>query len=160
MRVHAIQTGRVRIKASNTKSRRIGPRANPAAVHPRNLAPAQTLHWRDWYSLQSWRARAKHQLREHPLCTLCDEQGRVTPATIAGSQRRRGERLRRSAYRRPIAKTKRVTPTPINTGPTTPQTLVMFGSWNTCRTNSDMAVMKKPFMTQSVADHCVSQLRH
>ena len=62
--------------------------------------------------------------------------------------------------RRPISKTKRVTPTTINTEPTAPQTLVRFGSWNTCRTNSDIAVMKMPFMTQSVADHCVSQLRH
>ena len=70
------------------------------------------------------------------------------------------ERLRRSAYRRPISKTKRVTPTTVNTGPTVLQTLVMIGSWNTCLTNSDMAVMKMPFMTQSVADHCVSQIRH
>ena len=73
--------------------------------------------------------------------------------------RRRGERFRVSAYR-PISKTKRLTPTTINNGPTAPQTLVKFGSWNTCRTNSDMAVMKMPFITQSVADHCVSQLRH
>jgi 5-methylcytosine-specific restriction enzyme A len=50
---------------------------------PRNLAPAQTLHWRSWYSLQSWRTRAKHQLRLEPLCALCAEQGRVVPATIA-----------------------------------------------------------------------------
>lgn len=62
--------------------------------------------------------------------------------------------------RRPISKTKRVTPTTINTEPTAPQTLVKFGSWNTCRTNSDMAVMRMPFMTQSVADHRVNQLRH
>jgi 5-methylcytosine-specific restriction enzyme A len=50
---------------------------------PRNLAPAQTLPWRDWYSLQRWRTRAKHQLRLEPLCALCAEQSRVTPATIA-----------------------------------------------------------------------------
>jgi 5-methylcytosine-specific restriction enzyme A len=52
-------------------------------MHPRNLNPAQTLKWRDWYSLQSWRRRAKHQLSIEPLCALCQEQGRVTPATIA-----------------------------------------------------------------------------
>jgi 5-methylcytosine-specific restriction enzyme A len=49
----------------------------------RNLAPAQTLHWRSWYSLQRWRARAKHQLRIAPLCALCLKQNRITPATIA-----------------------------------------------------------------------------
>jgi hypothetical protein len=49
----------------------------------RNLAPAQTLHWRDWYSLQRWRTRAKHQLRIAPVCALCEEQGRIVPATIA-----------------------------------------------------------------------------
>jgi 5-methylcytosine-specific restriction enzyme A len=55
-------------------------------MHKRNLAPAQTLHWRSWYNLQSWRTRAKHQLMTHPLCVLCEEQGRVTPATIADHQ--------------------------------------------------------------------------
>jgi 5-methylcytosine-specific restriction protein A len=50
---------------------------------PRHLAPAQTLPWRSWYSLQRWRTRAKHQLQVKPLCALCEEQGRVTPATIA-----------------------------------------------------------------------------
>ena len=49
----------------------------------RNLAPARTLPWRSWYSLQSWRRRAHHQLRLKSLCALCAEQGRVTPATIA-----------------------------------------------------------------------------
>jgi len=49
----------------------------------RNLAPAQTLPWRSWYSLQRWRTRAKHQLRVAPLCALCEEQGRIVPATIA-----------------------------------------------------------------------------
>jgi 5-methylcytosine-specific restriction enzyme A len=52
-------------------------------MHARNLAPAQTLHWRQWYSLQSWRTRAKHQLRLDPLCALCREAGRLVPAAIA-----------------------------------------------------------------------------
>ena len=52
-------------------------------MHARNLDPARTLHWRSWYSLQSWRRRAKHQLAAHPLCALCEEQGRIIPATIA-----------------------------------------------------------------------------
>jgi 5-methylcytosine-specific restriction protein A len=49
----------------------------------RNLAPAQTLPWRSWYSLQSWRRRAKHQLSIAPLCALCEQAGRIIPATIA-----------------------------------------------------------------------------
>jgi 5-methylcytosine-specific restriction enzyme A len=56
----------------------------------RNLAPAQTLPWRSWYSLQRWRTRAKHQLRVAPLCALCEGQGRVTPATIADHHPRHG----------------------------------------------------------------------
>jgi 5-methylcytosine-specific restriction protein A len=52
-------------------------------MHARNLAPAQTLHWRAWYSLQSWRRRAKHQLTTAPLCAVCEGQGRLTPASVA-----------------------------------------------------------------------------
>lgn len=45
--------------------------------------PAQSLPWRSWYSLQRWRRRARHQLREHPLCASCLKANRVTAATIA-----------------------------------------------------------------------------
>jgi len=53
------------------------------AMPARNLAPAQTLPWRSWYSPQRWRTRARHQLQVKPLCALCEEQGRIVPATIA-----------------------------------------------------------------------------
>jgi 5-methylcytosine-specific restriction enzyme A len=43
----------------------------------------QSQPWRTWYSLQRWRARAKHQLSIEPLCALCLAQNRITPATIA-----------------------------------------------------------------------------
>jgi 5-methylcytosine-specific restriction enzyme A len=49
----------------------------------RNLAPAQTMPVRAWYSLQRWRTRAKHQLRVDPLCCLCRAKGEITPATVA-----------------------------------------------------------------------------
>jgi hypothetical protein len=39
--------------------------------------------WRDWYQLQSWRNRAKAQLREHPLCAICLAESRITPAVLA-----------------------------------------------------------------------------
>jgi hypothetical protein len=45
--------------------------------------PAETMPWRSWYSLQRWRRRAKHQLAIEPLCAICLERGRTTPATIA-----------------------------------------------------------------------------
>jgi 5-methylcytosine-specific restriction protein A len=45
--------------------------------------PASSLHWRQWYSLQRWRRRAKHQLQIEPLCAQCLKQGRLTSATIA-----------------------------------------------------------------------------
>ena len=48
--------------------------ANPAtAKDPR----------RTWYSLQQWKTRRAHQLRAEPLCAICMEQNRVTPATVA-----------------------------------------------------------------------------
>ena len=47
--------------------------SNPAAQRP----------WRTWYSLQIWKNRRAYQLRVEPLCRLCMEQGRITPATIA-----------------------------------------------------------------------------
>jgi 5-methylcytosine-specific restriction protein A len=49
----------------------------------RALAPAQTMKVRDWYSMQRWRRRAKHQLRAEPLCCLCKAKGEITPATVA-----------------------------------------------------------------------------
>lgn len=45
--------------------------------------PEQSLPWRDWYSLQRWRRRAKYQLQTHPLCASCLKAARVTAATIA-----------------------------------------------------------------------------
>jgi 5-methylcytosine-specific restriction endonuclease McrA len=52
-------------------------------MHPRNLAPAETLPQRSWYSLQSWRRRSAHQKRIEPLCRMCLAEGRVTSAQIA-----------------------------------------------------------------------------
>jgi hypothetical protein len=48
--------------------------ANPAAAKD----PRKT-----WYSLQQWKNRRTHQLRIEPLCRLCMEQNRLTPATVA-----------------------------------------------------------------------------
>ena len=48
--------------------------SNPAAVkEPRRV----------WYGTQLWKNRRAHQLRVEPLCRLCMEQGRITPATVA-----------------------------------------------------------------------------
>jgi hypothetical protein len=45
--------------------------------------PATMLPWRSWYSTARWKKIRSHQLREHPLCQWCLQQGRVRPATIA-----------------------------------------------------------------------------
>jgi hypothetical protein len=47
------------------------------------LSKAQDRGWRDWYQLERWRKRAKHQLRIEPLCRYCRARGVVQPATIA-----------------------------------------------------------------------------
>jgi len=36
-----------------------------------------------WYSTAKWQRRRAHQLREHPLCALCEAKGLPVPATIA-----------------------------------------------------------------------------
>jgi hypothetical protein len=38
--------------------------------------------WRKWYALNRWRRLRLHQLRKEPLCRMCAEEGRVTPAEI------------------------------------------------------------------------------
>jgi 5-methylcytosine-specific restriction enzyme A len=43
----------------------------------------QTAPWREWYGLQRWKRRARHQLKVDPLCAGCLAKGKVTPATIA-----------------------------------------------------------------------------
>jgi 5-methylcytosine-specific restriction enzyme A len=39
--------------------------------------------WRDWYQLERWRRRRRHQLRVEPLCAMCLKLSKVEPATIA-----------------------------------------------------------------------------
>jgi hypothetical protein len=36
-----------------------------------------------WYCTASWQRRRAHQLHVEPLCRLCFEAGRVTPAVVA-----------------------------------------------------------------------------
>ncbi|OPY74936.1 MAG: HNH endonuclease [Syntrophorhabdus sp. PtaU1.Bin153] len=36
-----------------------------------------------WYHTSRWRKRRARQIVEHPLCAMCEQQGRVTAATIA-----------------------------------------------------------------------------
>ena len=40
-------------------------------------------HIHRWYCTASWARRRAYQLRVEPLCRLCLEVGRVTPATVA-----------------------------------------------------------------------------
>src|SRR5262245_11306583 len=40
-------------------------------------------HIHRWYCTASWARRRAHQLMIEPLCRLCLEAGRVTPATVA-----------------------------------------------------------------------------
>jgi 5-methylcytosine-specific restriction enzyme A len=39
--------------------------------------------WDRWYQCARWERLRAYQLREHPLCAICAQQGIVTPATIA-----------------------------------------------------------------------------
>lgn len=39
--------------------------------------------YRKWYNLPMWRARRAAQLSAEPICTRCQKEGRLTPATVA-----------------------------------------------------------------------------
>jgi 5-methylcytosine-specific restriction endonuclease McrA len=39
--------------------------------------------YRALYKTARWKRRRAAQLRGHPLCAICEAQGRVTPATVA-----------------------------------------------------------------------------
>jgi 5-methylcytosine-specific restriction endonuclease McrA len=43
----------------------------------------QTGRWHHLYNRSTWVRRRKAQLREHPLCAMCEARGMVTPATVA-----------------------------------------------------------------------------
>jgi 5-methylcytosine-specific restriction endonuclease McrA len=38
--------------------------------------------WHSWYNQVNWLRRRAHQLRVEPLCRLCAQEGRLTPATV------------------------------------------------------------------------------
>jgi hypothetical protein len=71
-------------KASAHGSLAGGPTFYLPFVCPHQIVEVLTLSERvPWYGWQRWRKRARHQLREHPLCAMCLQQGIVVPATVA-----------------------------------------------------------------------------
>src|SRR5262249_53706994 len=53
-----------------------------------------------WYCTAGWQRRRAHQLLVEPLCRLCLEAGRVTPATVADHvEPHRGDLTRSSSVR-------------------------------------------------------------
>ena len=53
-----------------------------------------------WYCTAGWQRRRRHQLHIEPLCRLCLEAGRVTPATVADHvEPHRGDLTRSSSVR-------------------------------------------------------------
>lgn len=46
----------------------------------------QSVHHKEYqylYQSRRWKALRKQQLNKHPLCKICKEEGRLTPATVA-----------------------------------------------------------------------------
>jgi 5-methylcytosine-specific restriction enzyme A len=49
--------------------------------------------WRRWYFTPQWRALRAAQLAREPLCRMCHDMGRQSPATVADHRRpHRGDR--------------------------------------------------------------------
>jgi 5-methylcytosine-specific restriction protein A len=46
------------------------------------MPPHQTGQWHYLYGRSTWVRRAKAQLRENPLCSMCLSRGIISPATI------------------------------------------------------------------------------
>jgi len=45
--------------------------------------PTSTRPWLGWYNKVRWAKRAKHQLKQHPLCVMCMQEGMITTAKVA-----------------------------------------------------------------------------
>lgn len=43
--------------------------------------------WRYLYGTAAWRLVRRAQLREHPLCEKCQQQGLLTPATVVNHRK-------------------------------------------------------------------------
>lgn len=46
---------------------------------------------RTWYKSKAWKARRKDQLKAHPMCQACDDEGVTRMATIVDHYPRHGE---------------------------------------------------------------------
>lgn len=42
----------------------------------------QARRYLPWYSTKAWQSIRLHQLSHHPLCAMCEQEGRITPATV------------------------------------------------------------------------------
>jgi 5-methylcytosine-specific restriction protein A len=43
----------------------------------------RTADWSRWYGTPRWKRIARRQMRAEPLCRMCKEEGRISPATVA-----------------------------------------------------------------------------
>jgi hypothetical protein len=49
----------------------------------RNQRSKAAEKYRNLYWTPAWRAMSKHQLAVEPLCCMCQDEGRIVPATVA-----------------------------------------------------------------------------
>ena len=55
---------------------------------------AVLLPYRAWYGTTRWKALAQRQLAMHPLCVMCEQEGKVVPARICDHiQPHRGDEI-------------------------------------------------------------------
>jgi len=47
-------------------------------------------HEKNWYHTPRWRKRRAAFLSAHPLCVLCEERGKITPATVVDHKKPHG----------------------------------------------------------------------
>jgi hypothetical protein len=51
---------------------------------------AATYAWRGWYKTKRWYAQRARQLRDHPVCVMCEADGFDVAATVCDHVERHG----------------------------------------------------------------------
>lgn len=57
------------------------PNLKPKAARSTRRSP-KAEEYRRWYKTARWQRLRAQQLRSHPLCEMCEADGRLTPATV------------------------------------------------------------------------------
>ncbi|WP_409839528.1 hypothetical protein [Brevundimonas sp.] len=73
-----------------------------ASAGRRDDRSAEALEYRRLYKTRRWQRTRKDQLSAHPLCAMCQEGGRVTPATICNHVDKKSKQTEKGFFAGPF----------------------------------------------------------